>query len=479
MSTNTEPSASPQAAGSSPWRRLSKRLNEDSDGYGPIKGTLGARRIGLIWLAANLVVTTLLTGTLFVPGVSWPLAIGLIILGSVVGGTVLVLIGNIGTRTGLPTMSLTKGAFGLRGSFLAVAANVVILMGWSWVQAMLAGVTVNFLVEQATGFSNPVLFSVLCQLLVVGLAIFGHEGIAKVEPWLAAVILAIMGYVFTVAFTSFPPADFAALEPDATLGWSGVTVLDVVIATAISWTVLSAEFNRLARTQSAGAVGSGVGYVLSTVLSMSLGATAIAYVVLAGGEAVGFDPTLLVAAFGAPLAVVIFLSVMATNTMVVYGMVSSVVNMAPSSRFRFLPTALVLGTISVIGATWLALLEQFTSFLTVIGALFIPVFAIMIVDYYIVHKGYYGPDILRGRGGRFWYQGGVNIAAITIWLIGAGASVILTYVAPSPIGATIPTFVISFVLYLGWALASRSIVRDKPVSRHLTEPDPAAAHSGS
>ncbi|WP_343319357.1 cytosine permease [Arthrobacter sp. TMP15] len=463
----------------SPWSRLSKRLNADSDGYGPIKGTLGTRRIGLIWLAANLVVTTLLTGTLFVPGVSWPLAIGLIIAGSLVGGVVLVLIGNIGTRTGLPTMSLTKGAFGLRGSFLAVAANVVILMGWSWVQAMLAGVTVNFLVEQATGFSNPVLFSVLCQLFVVGLAIFGHAGIAKVEPWLALVILAIMAYIFFVAFTSYPPADFAALKVDATLGWSGITVLDVVIATAISWTVLSAEFNRLAKTQAAGVVGSGIGYVLSTVLSMSLGATAIAYVVLAGGEPVGFDPSVIVGAFGAPLAIVIFLSVMATNTMVVYGMVSSVVNMAPTRRIRFLPTALVLGAISVLGATWLALLEQFTSFLTVVGALFLPVFAIMIVDYYIVHKGHYGPDILRGRGGQFWYQGGVNIAAIVVWLVGASTSVILTYVTPSPIGATIPTFVISFVLYLGWALLFRRIRADRPISHHLTQTENAIANPES
>ena len=73
-----------------------------------------------------------------------------------IGGTVLVLVGNMGTRTGLATMSLTKGSFGLRGSYLPVAANVVILMGWSWVQAMLAGVTVNFLVAQATGYSNPV-----------------------------------------------------------------------------------------------------------------------------------------------------------------------------------------------------------------------------------------------------------------------------------------------------------------------------------
>ncbi|RJT83397.1 purine-cytosine transporter [Arthrobacter cheniae] len=462
----------------SAYRRLAQHLDQHSDGYGPLRGTLGPARMGMIWLAANLVVTTLLTGTLFVPGIDWGLAIAMIVLGTLLGGSVLVLVGNMGTRTGLPTMSLTKGSFGLRGSFLPVAANVVTLMGWSWVQAMLAGVTVNFLVEQATGFSSPVLFSVLCQLLVVCLAIFGHSGIARVEPWLALVILAFMAYIFATAFLAHSPADFAGIPQDAEAGWTPVAALDVVIATAISWTVLSAEFNRLARTQAAGMVGSGVGYALSTVLAMTLGATAIGYVVLEGGEALAFDPTVIVAAFGVPLAVVIFLSVMATNTMVVYGMVASVVNMAPSRRVTFLPTAIVLGAISILGSTWLALLNQFTAFLVVIGSLFIPVFAIMIVDYYLVRSRHYGRDILRGKGGEYWYSGGVNIAAVLVWLIGAGGSLLLTYVVPSPIGATIPTFILSALLYLGWAAAAGRIDRSKRPHVHLLDlPDTQRAHA--
>jgi NCS1 family nucleobase:cation symporter-1 len=456
-------------ARTSAYSRLSAHLDRNSDGYGPLKGTLGTRRMGMIWLAANLVVTTLLTGTLFVPGITWSSAVLVIILGTVIGGAVLVLVGNMGTRTGLATMSLTKGSFGLRGSFLPVAANVVTLMGWSWVQAMLAGVTVNVLVEQATGFSSPVLFSVLCQLLVVCLAIFGHSGIARVEPWLALVILAFMAYIFTTAFLAHGAADFDAIPVDAEAGWTNVAALDVVIATAISWTVLSAEFNRLARSQSAGMVGSGLGYMLSTVLAMVLGATAIAYVVLEGGEAVPFDPTVLVAAFGAPLAVVIFLSVMATNTMVVYGMVSSVVNLVPSRRVTFLPTALVLGIISILGSTWLALLNQFTAFLTVIGALFIPVFAIMIVDYYIVRRGHYGRDILRAEGGEYWFSGGVNAAAVVVWVLGAGTSLLLTYVVPSPVGATIPTFVFSALLYLGWSAVRGRIRTTAPPRTHLLD----------
>ncbi len=35
-----------------------------------------------------------------------------------------------------------------------------------------------------------------------------------------------------------------------------------------------------------------------------------------------------------------------------------------------------------------------------IGALFVPVFAIMIADYYIVKRGAYTADILKAREGR-------------------------------------------------------------------------------
>ncbi|WP_458778754.1 purine-cytosine permease family protein [Arthrobacter sp. D3-16] len=458
------------------YKRLDAHLQHNADGFGPIRGSLSTRRIGMIWLAANFVVTTLLTGTLFVPGVSFASALAMIVIGTVIGAVVLTLIGNIGTRTGLPTMAITRGAFGTRGSLLPVAANFIILMGWSWVQAMLAGVTVNYLLEPVTGFSSPILFAVLCQAIVVCLAILGHEGIAKVEPWLAVVILAIMAYVFVTAFTTFNPAEFVALDVDESLGFTNFTVLDIVVATAISWTVLSADFNRFAKSTRAGIIGSGIGYTLSTILSMTLGVTALGFVILSGQPAAPFDPTVIVAAFGTPLAIVIFMSVMATNTMVVYGMVTSVVNAQPRWKLRFLPTALVVGVISILGSTWMALLNQFTDFLFVISAFFVPVFAIMIVDYYIIKRSSYTRDILRERGGSYWYAAGVNWSAVAVWVVGALVSYVLTYLWPSPVGATMPAFAISFLLY--FALTIRDRRRSGQPSRHLTAKDEAELPAG-
>ncbi len=428
-------------------------LDGHHESAGPVRGTQSLLHIGMIWLAANLVVTTLLTGTLFTPSVSFGTASAMIVVGTLIGVVVLVLIGNMGTRTGLPTMALTRGSFGIRGSILPAVANLIILMGWSWVQAMLAGVTVNYLVHEATGFSNPMLFSALCQAIVVVLAIFGHTGISRVEPWLALAILIVMGFVFTAAFSAFSPGEFAALPVDASLGGTPFITLDMVIATAISWTVLSADMNRHAKSSTAGIVGSGIGYTLSTTIAMFLGLVAFSTVLLRGDEATPFDPSVIVAEFGWPLGIAIFLSVMATNTMVVFGMVTSVVNAQSRWHLRFLPTAIVLGIISIVGSTFLGLLNQFTDFLFIISAFFVPVFAIMIADYYLLKRRGYSRQILHERPeSRYWYRGGVNWIAVIVWVIGAVLSYVLAYVAPSPIGANIPAFVISFGLYLGLML---------------------------
>ena len=439
---------------------MATNLDGGHDSAGPVRGRQSLPRIGMIWLAANLVVTTLLTGTLFVPGVSFATASTMIIVGTLLGVIVLTLIGNMGTRTGLPTMALTRGAFGMRGSLLPAAANLIVLMGWSWVQAMLAGVTVNFLVYQATGFSSPILFSVICQTIVVILAIFGHAGISRVEPWLALVILIVMGFVFAAAFAAFHPSEFFAIPVDASLGGTPLITLDMVIATAISWTVLSADMNRHAKSSTAGIVGSGIGYTLSTSIAMFLGLVAFSTVMLRGHDAVAFDPTVIVAEFGWPLGIAIFLSVMATNTMVVFGMVTSTVNARSTWKLKFVPTALVLGGISILGSTWLGLLTQFTDFLFVISAFFVPVFAIMIADYYILKRRGYSRQILHEvKESRYWYAGGINWAAIIVWVVGAALSYLLAYVIPSPIGANIPAFGISFVLYLGLMYGLGGITR--------------------
>ncbi len=450
------------------WHRLNSKLDKSQENFGPAAGEDSVFRIAMIWLAGNLVVTTQLTGTLFIPGIPWHLVLGLIFVGSLFGGTVLVLVGNIGTRTGLPTMALTRGALGLRGASVPAMLNVGVLMGWAWVQAMLAGITLNHAVEQLTGFSNPILFSMSCQFVVVCLAIFGHRGLTVIEPVFAIAILIIMGLVLSEAFSEYNFRDYVNLELDESLGWDGFSVLDVVMATAVSWTVLSAEICRRAVSETASIVGTGVGYVLSTTLSMGFGATALAYVILEGGQFSNFSPIPIVTAFGLSVAIVFFLSVMATNVLCVYGMVTSIVNLSNTRKVKFLPTTLIVGLIAILGSAWLPLLSIFTDFLTLIGGIFVPIFAIMIADYYFVNRGFYDQDILLSGKGKYWFRGGYNKTAFLIWLFGAIFSHVTSYHLPTPVGSFIPTFFIVFFSYLFWASLTGRVQKIKPKSVNLS-----------
>ena len=458
--------------------RIAARIGHEPEAAEPAEGSMSLGRTFMLWLAANMVVTTMLTGTLFVPGIAYPTALMMIVLGTLIGVTVLVLVGTIGTRTGLPTMILSRGAFGRRGGHLPALFNLVVLMGWSWVQALLAGITLNYVVEDFTGFSSPVLFAVLCQTIVVALALLGHAGIQRVEPWLAVVMLIVAAFVFFTAFREFGLSGFLGIPEQPDLGMTAAIALDIVVATAISWTVLSADFNRHAISQRAGVIGTTLGYTASTVTSMTLGATALGYVFLKGGETTSFDPTVILAEFGLPLAVVIFVSVMATNTLVVYGMTMSYENLRPKSNY--LRSALVIGLISIAGATWQGILDRFVSFLFLISALFVPVFAIMIVDYWIRRRGRYSArDLVVPRGGAYWYLGGVNPIAVGSFVVGAALAFYWIRVSPLPFGATLPTFAVTFVLYLVLSLAfgSRVTRNNEPVAQD-TPADPAERATG-
>jgi purine-cytosine permease-like protein len=405
-------------------------------------------RVALVWLAGNLVVTTQLTGTLFVPGVAWLTALWLIAAATLAGVVVLALVGNMGTRSGLSTMTLARASFGPRGALLPVTANLVVLMGWSWVQAMLGGLALAAVMPADTPLASPALCAVLCQGIVVFLTLFGHESIERVEPWLALLMCGLIAWIAAVAFGRFPLEAYTSLAANPELGWDRVLVAEVVLATAISWTVLSADINRLAGSQRAGIVGSAAGYFTSTFLAMAIGATAMAYLVLRGNSPAPFDPGELIDAFGVPVAVVIVLSVVATNTLVLYGMIATTLGSSVGARLHFLPVTLVLGAASVAGSTLFGLLARFTDFLVMIGTLFVPLFAIMLADYYLLRRAAPGAEHWDPGHGGSGALADVGVPAVIAWGLSATLSLFLAYGIESPVGTTLPTFLSAFFLYL-------------------------------
>jgi len=236
---------------------------------------------------------------------------------------------------------------------------------------------------------------------------------------------------------------------------NGITLgiaFDIVIATAFSWMSSAADYNRNCKTSKIAIWGTYFGYIMAAIVAMGLGATISGLSILNGMEQT-YDPTRLLAdfGFGLPAALVIFFSVMTTNVMAVYSATLSCMNVAPNMSFW--KPALIIGLVTIFGALIPGILDQFQNFLLIVGALFIPAFSVMIVDYYLVGQEGYTAKLLDSTK-----QLGRPTAKIAIaaYLIGAALAAYWTLIAPPSFGASLPVFIITGGLYwLGATLFTR------------------------
>lgn len=423
--------------------------------------SLGAFGTVALWLGANVVVTTILTGMLLVPDLPFMTAIGIVLIGSLIGAIPLLLVGLMGQHTGLPSMALTRRAYGPLGSRLISLVNMGVLIAWSWIQALLAGMSLDFAIQATTGYSNLPLMTILCESVVVLIVLRGHLGIERVERWAA---MAMVGLAAVVLYQLNLHYDVSKLLDMSVESRNGITLgiaFDIVIATAFSWISSSADYNRNCKSGSIAVWGTYLGYVLAAMIAMGLGAAVSGLSVLNGMEQT-YDPTRLLSGFGfgLPAALVIFFSVMTTNVMAVYSATLSCMNVSPGMAFW--KPALVIGIVTVLGALIPGILDQFQNFLLLIGALFIPAFSVMIFDYYLVGRAGYSADLLKAR-----HQLGRPTAPVAIgaYLIGAGLAAYWSLVSPLSLGASLPVFIITGCLYWLGALLFTS---PRAAASHMT-----------
>ncbi|MEB3751733.1 cytosine permease [Geobacillus sp. FSL W8-0032] len=401
-----------------------------------------------LWIAANVVITTVMTGMMFVPDISFSNAMLAIIVGSAIGAIPLALTGNIGIRTGLPTMVITRAAFGQKGAILPALVNTIILIGWSWIQAYMAGLSLNYAVHYTTGYSNINLFVILTELLVVVITIFGHRGVERIEKYISIAMLILSFLVFYKIFTTYDISTLVEMKLSEHPSITTIIAFDIVVATAFSWMSTVCDFNRNCRSETSGFWGTYFGYLVASIVAMGLGAVVSGFSIASNMERT-YDPTILLAAYGFGLisSIVVFFSVLSTNVMALYSATMSFMNIFPRAGF-WKPT-LIMGVICTLGALLKeVLMSQFFNFIMLIATLFIPVFAIVLVDYFFIKKGVYdAEDILYDTKGHYRYQKGVNIAAYFTYIVGAVFAYYFTYIHPLAVGSTMLTFLLSGTVY--------------------------------
>jgi purine-cytosine permease-like protein len=110
-----------------------------------------------------------------------------------------------------------------------------------------------------------------------------------------------------------------------------------------------------------------------------------------------------------------------------------------------------------------ALLE-YEHFLLFIGAMFCPLFGVVLADYFVLRRGVLNVEDLYRKEGQYGFTQGVNPVALLAWGIGFGiylgfSSLLMEKVLgvsaalPWPIGSSLPSMIVAGLIY--WALGKR------------------------
>jgi NCS1 family nucleobase:cation symporter-1 len=144
----------------------------------------------------------------------------------------------------------------------------------------------------------------------------------------------------------------------------------------------------------------------------------------------------------------------ATAALIMYSASMSLLNVIPQVPLRIIN--LFTGTIVIVASVTINLLGNVIGWLSFQGIMLIPLFAVVLVDYFIVRRQHYDIPSLYARGGPYWGYGGFNLAGYAAWIIGAIAYVIISKAFAS-LGGSVISFLLAGLVY--WAVASVGLSR--------------------
>ena len=368
---------------------------------------------GLIWFGAGVSIAEILTGTYFAP-LGFGRAILAILIGHVIGCSLLFLAGLIGGRVRKSAMETVKMSFGQQGSLLFAVLNIMQLLGWTAIMIYDGALAANGIAD----LGNWVWCLVIGGLIVVWILI-GLRSLGKVNS-VAMIALFILTLVLCrVIFRS----DAAAAPVGESLSFGAAVELSV--AMPLSWLPLISDYTREAKRPLAASAVSAVVYGLVSCWMYVIGMGAA----LLTGES-DIAQIMLKAGLGAAGLLIVVFSTVTTTFLDAYSAGVSGETVFPRLQGRHMAlVAAVLGTVCAIFFP----IEDITDFLYLIGSVFAPMVAVLIADYYLLRKD--------SSSRRF------DPANLLIWLVGFILYRLLMGV-DFILGSTLPDMLITVVLCL-------------------------------
>ena len=344
----------------------------------PVPQALSA--LDQLGLWGNLGVSLLgFTGAIFVlqpggagtPKLSLAAGLTAIVLGTVLGTLPVALAGLPGTRTGAPAMVLLRGLFGARLSYLPTGLNILQCLGWGIFELVTIATAAHTVAPALPRWA----YILMAGVATAALTIRPLGAIRILRRYVTAAVVIVLAYLF-IQLLRHPLPPFT----QGTWGSGFWVAMDTVVAAAISFAPLAADYTRHSRSQAAAFNGTFFGYGTTQVLCYVIGLLALV-TVARSGNIYGAFIALPAGAIGFGILALRELDQSFAN---VYSTAASTQNLRPLWDRRVL--AIVISAVTTAGALFLNI-SDYENFLILLGSVFVPMSAVLIVDFFILAKG--------------------------------------------------------------------------------------------
>jgi purine-cytosine permease-like protein len=385
------------------------------------------RELFLPWFASNIGVFGISYG-------AFCLAFGLSVAQSVVAGAIGLLVSfgavgivaTAGPRGSVPTMVLSRAAFGVRGNRVPSALSWLLMVGWETVLVVLGTLaTATVFAELGVNADGLVkaLSLVVIAALTVAAGVAGFDLVMRLQG-----IITVVAGVLTVVFIALTldEIDWSAatsLPSGSTESFIGVAIL-VATGFGFGWVNVSADYSRYLPRGTRGRgifgwtlFGGAIGPLVLLVFGVLLAGSSESLVDAVSADPVGALATLLPTWFLVPFAIVAVLGLVAAAVMDIYSSGLALLSVGiPIPRYV---AAAIDGAIMLVVATVVVFftddfLAQFQGFLITLGVPIAAWIGIMVAD--VITRREYVSEELHDPRGRY---GDVRALPLVLMLIGS------------------------------------------------------------
>lgn len=367
----------------------------------------------IIWFGAGVSIAEILTGTYFAP-LGFAKGILAILIGHVIGCSLLFFAGYIGALSKKSAMDSTALSFGKIGAKIFALFNVIQLVGWTGIMIYDASLSLNEIFS-----TQKWVWAVITGLLIILWVIAGITNIGKFSFGVMIALFVLTIVMCKVVFFGGNSSVSAEFHEALSFGQA----IELAVAMPLSWLPLISDYTKEAEKPFAATFASSVTYCLVSCWMYIIG---MGLAILTSESDIAKIMT--AAGLGKIALVIIILSTVTTTFLDAWSAAISfktIFEKAPEKITAIIVT--VIGTLAAV----IFPMDNITDFLYLIGSIFAPMIAILLADYFILKSDFSEKKL--------------KVSRVIIWLIGF---VIYRLLMQTDLitGCTIPDMFITFAL---------------------------------